>query len=277
MLLKSRLRQDFRARLAAFEHESGHEVVAQASRDLCAALIHFLQRLLANQSVPSGGAWAAFQPFGFEPDIRPALDALTMNPNLNPNPGPDMRTGTGTGTGIDWVFPRIDGETLSFHRPDTADAFIVNRWGIREPDPERSRLVAASELAGFLVPGLAFDRHCRRLGRGRGFYDRALATLSKDASGNGMGNNNSHNNHNRNRNHNYGNGIKIGIALDCQISETDLPLETFDVVMDCVLTERRQFVRAGILPDDPTAHPPDNPTDCSPGNPTGNSRERKTS
>ncbi|MEW5849847.1 MAG: 5-formyltetrahydrofolate cyclo-ligase [Myxococcota bacterium] len=41
--------------------------------------------------------------------------------------------------------------------------------------PGGDALVAPSELGAVLVPGLAFDPTGGRLGRGRGFYDRALA------------------------------------------------------------------------------------------------------
>jgi 5-formyltetrahydrofolate cyclo-ligase len=61
------------------------------------------------------------------------------------------------------------------------------------------------------VPGLAFDRKLFRLGRGRGFYDRALANTS---------------------------GLKIGLASVQQISNTDIDSEEHDCPMDVVVTEK---------------------------------------
>lgn len=48
---------------------------------------------------------------------------------------------------------------------------------VPEPDPCTTEAVAPEELDLVLVPGVAFDRSGRRLGRGGGFYDRFLASL----------------------------------------------------------------------------------------------------
>ncbi|GAA5829512.1 hypothetical protein JCM5353_001277 [Sporobolomyces roseus] len=55
-----------------------------------------------------------------------------------------------------------------------------NRWGIRELDPieidglEDADHATAGGLDLILVPGLAFDVRRRRLGHGRGYYDRYI-------------------------------------------------------------------------------------------------------
>ena len=64
-----------------------------------------------------------------------------------------------------------------------------------------------------LVPGLAFARDGRRLGRGKGFYDRFLAALRPDC-------------------------FKCGIGLDFQVVD-DLPTEPHDVLLDAVVTPAR--------------------------------------
>lgn len=53
-------------------------------------------------------------------------------------------------------------------------------WELREPGPDAPR-VAEDEVGLILVPGVAFDREGRRLGRGGGFYDRLLARLPASA------------------------------------------------------------------------------------------------
>ena len=50
-----------------------------------------------------------------------------------------------------------------------------------EPLPGKHTPVAVEHLAGFCVPGRAFDAQGTRLGRGGGHYDRALAARSRHA------------------------------------------------------------------------------------------------
>lgn len=87
---------------------------------------------------------------------------------------------------------------------------IAGQFGIREP-ANHCAPVSLNQLDLVLVPGVAFDLRGRRLGRGKGFYDRLLA----DAR-----------------------GIKCGVAFDEQIV-TEIPVEPHDVLMDCILTPTR--------------------------------------
>ncbi|TNY23806.1 hypothetical protein DMC30DRAFT_280545 [Rhodotorula diobovata] len=60
------------------------------------------------------------------------------------------------------------------------DGLGMNRWGIREVDPKEAELLEDADaptspgLDLILVPGLAFDPLRRRLGHGRGYYDRYM-------------------------------------------------------------------------------------------------------
>jgi 5-formyltetrahydrofolate cyclo-ligase len=77
--------------------------------------------------------------------------------------------------GLRWVYPRVDGEHLTFHIvADPAQDLIPGAFGILEPAPGLTE-VQPSEIDAFFCPGLAFDPQGGRLGRGRGFYDRLLA------------------------------------------------------------------------------------------------------
>ena len=74
--------------------------------------------------------------------------------------------------------PRMDGANLIFHQLERLDAdFVMHPFGIREPAawwPEIRVNRPESRQILLLTPGLAFDRSMRRLGRGKGFYDRVL-------------------------------------------------------------------------------------------------------
>lgn len=52
-----------------------------------------------------------------------------------------------------------------------------NEFGIREPGGD---LVAAEEIAIFLMPLVGFDLNGNRIGMGAGYYDRALQDISDD-------------------------------------------------------------------------------------------------
>lgn len=57
-------------------------------------------------------------------------------------------------------------------RPDTR--LQENKWGI--PEPVQAQAIAVTEIDMVLVPLLAFDPKGHRVGYGKGFYDRFLAS-----------------------------------------------------------------------------------------------------
>lgn len=92
-------------------------------------------------------------------------------------------------------------------RPQTP--LLTGLLGIREPsEPD---WVEADELDLIVVPGVAFDAACRRLGHGLGCYDRMLAGAKRP--------------------------FKVGIAFEWQMV-AEVPTDATDVPMDAVLTER---------------------------------------
>lgn len=86
----------------------------------------------------------------------------------------------------------------------------VGRYGIMEPALHCA--VVPSEALDFcLVPGVAFDSCGRRLGRGRGYLDRLLATVR---------------------------GVTCGTGYDEQLVSR-VPVEPHDVQLNLVLTPSR--------------------------------------
>lgn len=167
---------------------------------------------------------AVYLDFGFEAPIRPFLPRLFER------------------AGRVVAVPRCVGRELEFYRLDAPrflaadaeiadagdfldrDAFSPERvfrltdltsgaFGIWEPLPNPTRLVAPDAFDLVLVPGLAFDLNGGRLGRGAGFYDRFLATLPKTTR-------------------------LIGVALDEQIVEKT-PRDALDLPVDALATPSR--------------------------------------
>jgi 5-formyltetrahydrofolate cyclo-ligase len=85
--------------------------------------------------------------------------------------------------------------------------------------PEPAQTAPEADPSGFdlvIVPGVAFDLVCCRLGHGGGFYDRLLAGLPHTTT--------------------------IGLAFDEQIVES-LPAEAHDVHLGVIVTPTRELVR----------------------------------
>lgn len=81
--------------------------------------------------------------------------------------------------GLTRALPLIVGDDLEFRALPPGlvlGALPRDRMGIPVPPPDGAR-VALEECRIILVPGLAFDDDGGRLGRGRGFYDRALGRV----------------------------------------------------------------------------------------------------
>jgi 5-formyltetrahydrofolate cyclo-ligase len=96
---------------------------------------------------------------GTEPPTQPLLDALRA-------------------AGVRVLLPVISGERLDWASYDGEGALAQGPLGLAEPTGHRLGSDALSAADVVLVPALAVDRSGHRLGRGRGYYDRALATAA---------------------------------------------------------------------------------------------------
>lgn len=79
------------------------------------------------------------------------------------------------------VLPLVQGDDLLL-KEYSPEKLVPGYKGILEPSVE-SDDVNASAIDFAIVPGVAFDSECRRLGRGRGFYDRLLPSLDCPCAG----------------------------------------------------------------------------------------------
>lgn len=147
---------------------------------------------LSSRLVLQLGNWSFWQAFG----KIAAFSALSGEPDaLDPWPG-NKRI----------ALPRVCGEELMFHWVASRAELQPGKFGILEPSAEASP--AGNDFDLILVPGLAFDLHGGRLGRGKGFYDRFLA----DAR-----------------------GLRAGVCFDNQIVDS-VPAEAHDLRMDFLVT-----------------------------------------
>lgn len=74
------------------------------------------------------------------------------------------------------AYPVITGDELEFRYVSDFSQFKPGALGTKEPDTSVCPLAEPEkdDRPIIVVPGLAFDKNGRRLGRGRGFYDRYL-------------------------------------------------------------------------------------------------------
>lgn len=105
-----------------------------------------------------------------------------------------------------FYLPRVNGVNLDI-LPYDESRLELGAFHIEEPTG--SDTVSEDEIELIIVPAVAYDRKRNRLGRGKGFYDRLLASSK---------------------------ATKIGIGYNFQIVD-EIPVEEHDVPVDIVITQ----------------------------------------
>jgi 5-formyltetrahydrofolate cyclo-ligase len=126
------------------------------------------------------------------------------------DPVPLMRSLAAKGAELALPVVHAKGQPLTFSEWRQGLQLVAGPYGILQPRSE----AIPFEPDIILVPLAAFDRRCRRIGYGAGYYDRTLADLRKLRP-----------------------VIAVGIAFAAQ--EVDaIPVDEHDERLDLVLTER---------------------------------------
>lgn len=170
--------------------ELGKKHLAQRAGDSAAVCARLIEAPLWREA----RSVMLFMPLQDEVDIRPMVAR-------------SLRDGKTT------TLPRFDVRTQRYGAAEIQDPvqdLEFGQFGVMEPQ-SRCPWLPLNRLDLILVPGVAFDHQCRRLGRGMGFYDRMLSDVR---------------------------AISCGIAFDEQIVSA-VPETPHDISVECILTPTR--------------------------------------
>ena len=148
------------------------------------------ENVMALPAVENATTVMAFSSFGSEVDTGPVIERLERD-------------------GRRVALPRVEGRDIVAVAYRSGDRVRPTSFGALEP--AGGERVAPEEIDVVIVPGLAFDRSGHRVGYGRGFYDRFLATLRPDA-------------------------LTVGICFSVQLRD-EVPQGRDDRPVDLVVTE----------------------------------------
>lgn len=117
--------------------------------------------------------------------------------------------------GIRVCVPYIKNKEMKAVEIFNLDDLSYNEMGFYQPISSLDEILK-NEIDLIIVPGIAFNYNCERLGRGGGYYDKFLSKAEK--------------------------AYFIGLAYDFQIVK-DFKTEKHDVPMDMVVSDKRTIVR----------------------------------
>lgn len=104
--------------------------------------------------------------------------------------------------------PKVFGESMDFFEFLSFEDLEIGNFGVREP--KNSVKVQKNDYDCCITPGLSFSRNGKRIGYGKGYYDKYLKDF---------------------------NNIKIGICYSNMLNE-NIPVSENDVFMDVIITEK---------------------------------------
>ncbi|WP_308555837.1 5-formyltetrahydrofolate cyclo-ligase [uncultured Porphyromonas sp.] len=112
------------------------------------------------------------------------------------------------------LIPRVEGDDINFYTYQPESLITSEGYKILEPTAAVEEAVDPAEIELILVPGVAFDLHGGRMGRGKGYYDRFFARCPH--------------------------ALRAAVTSSLQIAE-QIPLEPWDVAMHYIITDSRTY------------------------------------
>jgi len=191
-------KQILRAAAKQKRNQLTKEQRAQFSKNIC-------EFILASPDFIEAKTVMCYCAYGSEADISPVLEqALLMDKHL--------------------LLPKVyllEGSIKALEIKDIAHLHInehlcTGAYGILEPNEQSCEVVETQKIDLVLVPLIAFDKHCHRLGSGMGYYDKFLPLLRSDCK-------------------------KCGIAFAQQEIEK-VPAKAYDIALDYIVTQDGVYI-----------------------------------
>ena len=112
------------------------------------------------------------------------------------------------------LIPRVEGDDINFYSYQSDSLITSENYKILEPTATVEEAVDPAEIELILGPGVAFDLHGGRMGRGKGFYDRFFARCPH--------------------------ALRVAVTSSMQIVE-QIPLEPWDVPMHYIISDSKTY------------------------------------
>jgi 5-formyltetrahydrofolate cyclo-ligase len=184
-------KQIIREEVAKLQQSLPDKTVAALSRKICNFLIK-------SDALPEVKCIALYYPMDKEVQVTKLIEKYYLD--------------------IKIVLPVVTGDQIHFYQYTGKANLRKGPFGI--PEPDSGEITPPEDIDVFFVPGIAFDRACNRLGRGKGYYDRYLSGLTDK--------------------------FIIGLCFDFQVFER-LPTGKHDKKMSLVITETRVLFNKQLL------------------------------
>lgn len=117
-------------------------------------------------------------------------------------------------TKVQTAYPAYAHDKMIFKLARMSELVDQLDFGVKILGPAESAQTKTPDI--LIIPGLGFSKDGKRLGRGKGFYDRFLE---------------------------HSTAVKIGIAFEVQILK-DIPTESHDSKMDFVVTDKEIYKKS---------------------------------